>query len=520
MKIFKTDYSATGAFSPLITDYLAQDPKLQPFYHRFPALANFEAQIKEKEEAPVNRALLVQVLQAQYGPLAEAHSPAALNILRLAQPNTFTVITGHQLNIFTGPLYFIYKIITAINTCRELKETYPQYEFVPVYWMATEDHDFPEINHFNLFGKTYTWESNQTGAVGRFNTADMADLLASLPEITPVFTEAYTQHATLADATRALAHSLFGQYGLVILDGDSPALKQVLTPVIKEELTRQTAHKLVTEVSEKLEVEYKAQVTAREINLFYLDTGLRERIVPGEDGRYKVLHTDLSFSETEILALAETDPEKFSPNVILRPLYQELLLPNLAYVGGGAEVNYWFQLKSMFEAYKVPFPIIMLRNSALYINKASFYRRQKLDLQPEDLFKETAVLKKQITARLEGDGLSLAEEKKQIEAVFARISQLATSIDPTLTKTVAAEQQKTHNALEVLEKKLVKANDSKYETYFNQLTNLKDKLFPGGNLQERTENFLTYYTNNPDLIPELVAALDPLEGKFTILEEE
>jgi uncharacterized protein YllA (UPF0747 family) len=175
----------------------------------------------------------------------------------------------------------------------------------------------------------------------------MADMLAALPEVAPLFTEAYTQHATLADATRTLTHRLFGQYGLVTLDADNPTLKQVLKPIIKEELAQQKAHKLVTEISEKLAGEYKAQVMAREINLFYLDAGLRERIVQ-EDGRYKVLNTELVFSETEILELADTAPEKFSPNVILRPLYQELLLPNLAYVGGGAEVNYWFQLKTPF----------------------------------------------------------------------------------------------------------------------------------------------------------------------------
>jgi bacillithiol synthase len=220
------------------------------------------------------------------------------------------------------------------------------------------------------------------------------------------------------------------------------------------------------------------------------------------------------------LRLAEDAPEKFSPNVILRPMYQEMLLPNLAYIGGGAEVNYWFQLKPVFEAYTVPFPIVMLRNSALYINKASANRRQKLNLQPEDLFKDTNVLKKQITAQFEQDGLSLTEEKEQVEAVFQRIAELAAGIDPTLAKTVAAERQKTHNALEVLEKKLVKANDSKYETYFNQLTNLKEKLFPGGSLQERTDNLLTYQTNNPEFIQELLKALDPLENKFTILEEE
>jgi len=519
MKIFKTDYSATGAFSPLITDYLAQDSKLQPFYHYFPTLENFKAQIQEKEQNPINRDLLLQVLQEQYAGLPEIHPQVQQNITLLAQPNTFTITTGHQLNIFTGPLYFVYKIISAINTCRLLKETYPDYNFVPVYWMATEDHDFAEINHFNLFGKNYTWESTQTGAVGRFSTADMPDLLATLPETYPVFTEAYTQYKTLTDATRAITHDLFGQYGLVSFDADSPALKQVLKPVIQQELTQQTAHQLVIEVSEKLAAQYKAQVMSREINLFYLDAGIRERIVQ-ENNQYKVLNTDLTFSEAEILELAETAPEKFSPNVILRPLYQEMLLPNLAYIGGGAEVNYWFQLKALFEAYQVPFPMVMLRNSALYINKASASRRQKLNLQPEDLFKDTAVLKRQITAQFEQDGLSLEAEKKQIEAVFSHIAQLAAGIDPTLAKTVAAERQKTQNALEVLEKKLVKANDTKYETYFNQLTNLKEKLFPGGSLQERTDNLLTYSTNNPHFIPELIAAFEPLAGKFTILEEE
>ncbi|GEO05709.1 putative cysteine ligase BshC [Adhaeribacter aerolatus] len=519
MKIFKTDYSATGAFSALITDYLAQDPKLQPFYNRFPALENFGEQVREKQQAPVNRELLCSVLHEQYANIAEVQPLVQQNIKLLGQPNTFTVTTGHQLNIFTGPLYFVYKIISAINTCKRLNETYPDYNFVPVYWMATEDHDFAEVNHFNLFGKKYTWESNQTGAVGRFSTADMAELLSSLPEACPVFTEAYANYSNLTDATRAITHALFGAYGLVSLDGDHPALKQVLQPVVEQELTQHTAHQLVTEVSEKLAAEYKAQVMSREINFFYLDTGRRERIVREGDS-YKVLNTDLVFSEAEILKLAAEEPDKFSPNVILRPLYQEMVLPNLAYIGGGAEVNYWFQLKPVFEAYGVPYPMVMLRNSALYINKASAIRRHKLNLQPEDLFKETNVLKKQITAQFEHDGLSLAAEKEQIENIFQRITQLAASIDPTLEKTVAAERQKTHNALEVLEKKIVKANDTKYETHFNQLNNLKEKLFPGGTLQERTDNLLTYKTNNPEFIEQLLAALDPLEHKFTVLEEE
>jgi len=519
MKITKLDYSAIGAFSALVTDYLAHNSKLEAFYHRIPDIKSFGEQIKEKQFNPEHRKVLCRELTRQYNTVANLHPAVRQNLELLAQPTTYTVTTGHQLNIFTGPLYFIYKIITTINLARQLKETYPEYNFVPVYWMATEDHDFAEVNHFTLFGKPYAWESTQKGAVGRFSLHDMAPLLAALPEIDPIFTQAYTQHKNLASATCAITQALFGAYGLVALDGDSPELKQIFAPVIKKELQEQTSHSQVSQVSDKLAEYYKPQVMSREINLFYLDNGLRERIVR-EDGIFKVLNTDLTFSLAEIEKLAEENPEKFSPNVILRPLYQEMVLPNLAYIGGGAEVSYWFQLKGVFHTFGVTYPIILLRNSALYISKANVNRLQKLQLTATDIFKDTNTLKKQITSQLEQQEISLADEKKQVSSIFGQIAQLAIAIDGTLTKTVAAEAQKMQNALEMLEKKLVKANDTKYETYFNQLTNLKEKLFPSGTLQERVDNLLSYSTNNPHFISDLVAAFDPLDGKFTVLEEE
>ena len=519
MKISKIDYRATGAFPTLVTDYLAQDSKLKPFYNRLPTITAFADQMQEKDFSDENREVLVQVLKNQYSSISDIQPPVKQNIDLLAQPNTYTVTTGHQLNIFTGPLYFIYKIITTINLARELKQAYPDYNFVPVYWMATEDHDFAEVNHFTLFGKSYVWETDQKGAVGRFSTASLQELLTQLPEQYPLFHDAYTRHSSLADATRAIVHGLFGQYGLVALDGDSPELKRVLQPIIKAELFSQASHPLVHQTSDQLAQHYKPQVMSREINLFYLDDNLRERIVQ-EDGVYKVLNTNLAFSQSEIEKIVAESPEKFSPNVILRPLYQEMVLPNLAYIGGGAEVAYWFQLKAVFEAFKVVYPIVMLRNSAFYLNKPNASRIHKLNLTPVDMFKETAVLKKQIAAQFEEDGINLEEEKQQVETIFAKISQLAAGIDPTLTKTVAAEAQKTQNALLVLEKKLIKAHDTRYETYFQQLSTLKEKLFPGGVLQERVDNLLTYQTNNPDFIQNLVAAFDPLDGKFTILEEE
>ncbi len=519
MKITKIDYAATGAFSKTISDYLCCSEQLQPFYNHFPTLASFAAQLQEKNFDQEQRQTLHQALQEQYTSIPDISPKVQQHIDLLLQPNTYTVTTGHQLNIFTGPLYFVYKIITAINTCKQLQEKYPDYNFVPVYWMATEDHDFAEINHFNLFGKTYTWETDQAGAVGRFSTESMAQLLEELPEVYPVFEEAYRNSKTLADATRAITHALFGEYGLVSIDGDHATLKKALTPVVEQELTGQLSNQLVEEASAQLEeLGYKPQVYSREINLFYLTDDLRERIVE-EDGKYKVLNTDLTFTREQIRQEAQEHPERFSPNVILRPLYEELILPNLAYIGGAAEVAYWFQLKKLFAKYKVAFPLLMLRNSALYISRSNASRMHKLGLQPQDLFQDFQELKKQLSGQLHEEEISLAAQREAVAAAYAEVEKLAESIDPTLVKAVGAEAQKAANSLQMLEKKLSKARDSKHEQTFKQLENLKEKLFPGGSLQERKDNLLTFQTNNPDFIPALVEAFDPLEFKFTILEE-
>lgn len=520
MKITKMDYAATGAFSQTITDYLARNEKLQPFYNRFPEAAAFEAQLQEKSFSPEQRQMLHKALQEQYSSVSEINPKVQQNLDLLLQPNTYTITTGHQLNIFTGPLYFVYKIITAINTCKQLQQKYPNYNFVPVYWMATEDHDFAEINHFNLFGKGYKWQTEQKGAVGRFTTEGLDQLLDELPEKFTVFEDAYRNSKTLTEATRAITHSLFGEYGLVSIDGDHAELKKALTPVIEKELTENLSHQLVTRTSAQLEAAgYKPQVYSREINLFYLKGDVRERIVQ-ESEIYKVLNTDISFTQEEVLQLAKEHPEQFSPNVILRPLYEELILPNLAYIGGGAEVVYWFQLKQVFENYKIAFPVLMLRNSAMYINRGNAGRMHKLGLAAEELFKPYLELKKYLSSQLHEDEITLKPQQKTVEDAFKEVEQLAQSIDSTLVKAVAAEEQKAYNALQILEKKLTKARDSKHEQTFKQLENLKEKLFPGGSLQERHDNLLSIQTNNPDFIPALVDAFDPFDLKFTILEEE
>ncbi len=385
--------------------------------------------------------------------------------------------------------------------------------------MASEDHDFEEINHFNLFGKTWKWESEQKGAVGRFNPEGIEQILTGLPEKIELFEKTYREHKTLSAATRFFVNELFGKDGLIILDADDKTLKKEFSEIIKDEILNQSSHTLVEKTSAALEQQgYEAQVHAREINLFYLENNLRERIVKSGD-QYKVNNTDRSFSEKEILTQIENEPEKFSPNVILRPVYQECILPNLAYIGGPAEVVYWLQLKEVFDYHKLSFPILMPRNFALYINKGSVSKLSKLSLDAVELFAPAEQLKNNYLLKITEAEFKLEQEAEALKQLFSGIKQKAGAIDKTMEATVMGELQKSLKILEDLEKRLKKAEERKNETVLTQLLTLKEKLFPGGGLQERSDNFLNFYLNDITFITHLKNAFDPFNYSFYLLSE-
>ena len=231
-------YRKTGYFTKLITDYLDQSESLRPFYNRFPSIGSFESQIREKQKnyQQKHRQVLTETLKEQCRDI-ELSEFSLAHIESLSDKETFTVVTGHQLNLFTGPLYFLYKIITTINLCEELTAQYPKYNFVPIYWMATEDHDFEEINYFNFRGQKIRWNKESDGAVGRLSTDGLGDVYDALEkslgqnrqagELLQLFKKSYLEHDRLTDATRFLANELFGQYGLVVVDGDDPRLKSL-----------------------------------------------------------------------------------------------------------------------------------------------------------------------------------------------------------------------------------------------------------------------------------------------------
>ncbi len=516
MKSEKITLHETHQFSPLFLDYLSGKENLKPFYNLPPSPESFKKQIQQKNFSSNQRRILQEVLQEQYKTLSP-NSSAEQNITLLGEENTFTVTTGHQLNIFTGPLYFIYKIVTVINTCRELKKLHPEYNFIPVYWMASEDHDFEEISYFNLFGKKYKWETSQRGAVGGFSPDGLQDIIKELPEPVPVFEQAYTQNKTLSGAVRQYVHELFGKWGVISLDASHPKLKETFTSVIESDLKENTANKLVEDSSEQLQKEgYKPQVFPREINFFYMKEGLRERIVK-EGDKYKALNTEIEFTEESLLTELHSHPERFSPNVILRPLYQEWILPNLAYVGGPAEIAYWLQLKSVFDHSQVAFPVLLPRNFALVISKSNQNKLEKTGIKPADLFRNTHELKQQLLEQNAEHEISLSDEQEQLAKVFEQIKEKAAAVDKSLEGFAGAEAAKTFKSLENIEKRIKKAEERKHETLLNQVDGLKDKLFPDQSLQERKDNFLNFYINDPAFITRLAECFDPFSFTFNIL---
>jgi bacillithiol biosynthesis cysteine-adding enzyme BshC len=520
-------YQTSGYFSKLIQDYLDQKSELQPLYNHFPTLENFEKQILEKQANfdNTNRIPLVETLKKQYENI-EISDSTKQNIGLLALPNTFTITTGHQLNLFSGPLYFLYKIISTINLTKELKAKYPTNNFVPIYWMATEDHDFEEINYFNFKGKKFHWNKESTGPVGRLSTEGLADFFeiyaqelgttTNAKAIKKLFQDAYLNHTNLADATRHLANALFGAYGLVILDADDAGLKQSFIPFAKEELLHQSSHKLVLETAEKLK-NYTVQVNPREINLFYIEDNLRQRIIL-ENKIYKVNNTKIEFSEAEILALLESNPEKFSPNVIMRPLYQEVILPNLCYIGGGGEIAYWLELKSYFDAVNITFPMLLVRNSVLIATEKQAKKADKLKLTWKDLFQKQAHLINEKVELLSEFPIDLSIQKEHLKNQFHYLHSLVHQTDKSFNGAVKAQEAKQLRGLENLERRLLKAQKRKHSEELERITNLQNELFPNHSLQERQANFSEFYLENgANLIPKLIHQLKPLEKTFEIV---
>jgi bacillithiol synthase len=498
MAISNFNRNETGFFTDIGNRIANKQNTLLPYIEApFSAVA-FQEQIIKKSAhfTKEKRSALRQHLRKQYQTIS-AGEKVNTNIESLAQENTFTITTGHQLSIFTGPIYLVYKILHAIRLAEELSKTYPNQHFVPVFWMASEDHDFEEIQSVSLFNRSFKWETAQKGPVGRFNMdsfevihQECKELFSNDPnsEVHEVLNT--YKGSTLKEATFHLIDALFGKYGLVVVDGDSPILKREFSTVMEKELMHQFSFQAVSTTNEALKKEnIKLQVTPREVNLFYIENQLRSRIIPQKKGF--LIEGKGKYTQAEILEELKSNPASFSPNVVLRPLYQESVLPNLCYLGGGGEMTYWLQLKGAFEAVNCQFPLVQVRNSLLLVDSTSIRKMEKLGLTIQDIFLDLETMRKKFFQSRETETSNFDKMDRAFSHLKKELLDHANILHPSYSSFTEAEIKHLEKKILHIKTKFLKFEKEKYRLSLTQLEHLKNKLFPAGQLQERSINFFS-----------------------------
>lgn len=512
-------FAALNGFPRLFLDYVSGLPELETLYDYRPDQKGYDYAIRRAQAGPFNRKMLADVIREQYSSMPD--STPGLLLEKLSQDGSCTVTTGHQLCLAGGPAYWVYKIASVIQLAAKLSAMYKA-NVVPVYWMATEDHDVDEIRSVTMFGKKLTWNTSQQGAVGRLNTSDLGafieevtGVLGSSPEaleISAALRKIYAPGKTLAAATRELVHLLFGD-AVICIDPDHSVLKRAMIPVFSDELENSRSEKYVQDTSAFLNnKKYEVQVKPRNINLFYLEGVARDRIErDGSD--FMLVQSGRKISRDELLAELKTSPEKFSPNVVLRPLYQQTILPNVAYVGGPGELVYWLQFKKLFDEYRVGFPVLQPRYFAIQVGGKDMQWMHKNRVSESELLSDfDEALKKKLADRA-GEELSLENEKEVVELLRSAIADKASRADATLRAFAEAEMKKAIDALRVVEVRMLRAIKQREEVFATQFRKLRDKVLPDNILQERVENFLSLrVTTGIDVNSLLSSELFPVSG--------
>lgn len=530
MRFQALDAEKSGLYSKLVLDYLAKKKELEPFISNWPTKEGFHKQIQEREKFPVDRSNLVQSLRRQYDGL-ELGKALETNLQVLEDPRAFTLTTGQQIHVFLGPMYVYWKIVSTIALARKLKQEFPENHFVPVFWMATEDHDFAEIDHLELFNKSFSWKRDRSvpGPVGRMSTEGLPELTAeimalfsreeNLKKYETLFQEAYTRFRTFSEATRFLVHNLFGEYGLVILDPDDPALKKDLLPIVRDELLHEKSKEKVEAYSEKLAKTYSLQIHPREINLFYTGAAGRERLLK-KDERIETLSGEVL---GELVNLDSWLPDKMkdiSTNVVLRPAYQELILPNLAYIGGPGETAYWLQLKGVFEHYSLLFPILENRKSVFIIGEKIRTGIEKFRLQVEDLFLDEEALRKKALEHSDDGLVSLKEELEEWEQLKDKMIKKAASINPAQARPIAEIFNQNEKIIRKIEKEIFTLQEAGLEKGLEKVVKIKALIKEKGFTQERNHYLIQYLfqLNTENIIDLLTSNYDECASVSLLIE--
>jgi bacillithiol biosynthesis cysteine-adding enzyme BshC len=528
MQKFTFDRRQTGFFTDQQNTLINGQEELLPFINHVFSKQNFSKQIEEKlsNYPDYNRIVLSNHLKKAYSGY-EMTEKLQKNLDSISSKRTFTITTGHQLNLLTGPIYVIYKVLDVIKMCEELNTEFEEYHFVPCYWMATEDHDFEEIASTTIFSENFYWNTNQKGAVGRFDTSGLNEILekvkiqfknASFDNVFSLLS-AY-QGSTLAEAHFKLFHEMFKEYGLLIIDADDKALKELYIPFLKKEITEQFSYNGLKSTNVLIEKNgLKTQVNPREINLFYLSENSRDRILHLEDDFF--IESRGRLSKNELILEIESFPERFSPNVVLRPLYQECIMPNLCYVGGVGELSYWIQLKKIFDLAGIIYPMIKPRSSVLWVDSSNAKKMQKVNMVFEDLFSDTSAVKKQYLMTNSADEIDFNLTDKTFNEMIWSLEERAKRMDVNTEKLIAAESVKLEKQYSHIKDKLLKSVKQKHEKDLKAIDAVFDKLFPNGGLQERQLSIFSICSDGDVIsrIAQIYKYIEPFSSDFLIIRE-
>ena len=481
----------------LLVDFLDQKQELSSLHngHSFDRLD--QGFLDKKDIDVKKRNLLVNVLSSQYENIG---LPVPDNVLQLSKKGTYTITTGHQLCLFSGPQYFIHKIISILKSAIDLNKKYPNAHFVPLFWMASEDHDFEEISSVKVFGKGIDIDKSYNKAVGTLDSSVFSSALQELKEllnndekaneIVQLFEQAFTK-GSWSNVTRFYLHHLFKEYGLVILDANDKNLKNSFKSVLSKEIKEKFIFNSVLDTNTILrEKSYKPSINPRELNLFYLNENSRDRII-SSNGTFSIGENKWSLKQLD--DLIDQQAELFSPNVLMRPIYQEFLLPNVAYIGGPSELTYWLQLKKAFDSIKLEFPLLILRDHFGWIDSKSYDWWEEQGFSFEDLFKPYDNLVKINLSK--DDTFDLSNAKEIFTQLVVSFKNTTVSIDSSVEQSINASLRNMEKEFVRIENKLLKAFKIKNQQKLGKIQKIQSKVINNGILNERTDNFIAPFLN-------------------------
>lgn len=507
-----------GYYGKLADAWLSGDEELQKLYpvteSEIPHICRQYSQFDES-----GREILFQALIQQYEGI-DVHPNVAANLQKLRERNSFTVTTGQQIHIFLGPAFFIYKIASVIRHARRLQARFPDKNFIPVFWMATEDHDVAEISSLRVFGNSYNWVAPEGVPTGRLSTQGLEQLSelwiemgrkenlpADIRDIFQLFKTAYSRFSTLSSATRFIINALFGKYGLLVIDPDQVHLKSGLKSLAAHDLLSDVVYNGLQNTSNELkQLGYGNQVNPRKRHFFLLNNGLRQRIDKDAEG-FKLHPSGEAIPVEKMSELLQHTPESFSPNALLRPLYQQLILPNVAYVCGPSEIHYWHQLHAVFKQENVVAPLLFLRDSYVILDEKNRHFLDKNALTQNTIWQGFEVSSQVLERNILGT-IHIDDEIGALKQINERIFKTLFELKYKDIKALRVKSDSLIKDLDKARKEVISEVRSQpaFESEFRKLQKIINTYFNKKNPQEREiswiEILLKFRYNPTDLLVE------------------